>query len=181
MAGAQVAGGPVLAGATPGTAGHQGALADGRAYTAGGELVTVLCNVASAAETRLGLANGAAGVGLLRTEISFTRAARWPDRDDHLAALAPVLRLLAGRRAVVRLLDFAGDKVPPFPGAAGLPAFLHAPGALAAQLAAIVAAGAGTELAVMIPMVRILDEVGHVRAELADAAQAAGCRRRRLA
>jgi phosphoenolpyruvate-protein kinase (PTS system EI component) len=150
------------------------ALADGRARTADGELVTVLCNVASAAETRLGLANGAAGVGLLRTEIPFTRAAGWPSRDDHLAALTPVLRLLEGRRAVVRLLDFAGDKIPPFPGAAGLPAFLRAPGALAAQLAAILTAGAGTELAVMIPMVSSPGEVELVRAALADAARAAG-------
>ena len=99
--------------------------AAGSARTADGELVTILCNVASAAETRLGLANGAAGVGLLRTEIPFIHAAGWPSRADHLAALTPVLSLLRGRRAVVRLLDFAGDKVPPFPGAEGLPAFLR--------------------------------------------------------
>ena len=146
----------------------------GQARTADGELVTILCNVASAAETRLGLANGAAGVGLLRTEIPFTHASGWPSRDDHLAALAPVFRLLAGRRAVVRLLDFAGDKVPPFPGAEGLTAFLHAPGALAAQLGAILAAGAGTDLSVMIPMVRIPQEVDLVRGELARAAKSAG-------
>jgi phosphoenolpyruvate-protein kinase (PTS system EI component) len=146
----------------------------GAAVTADGALVTILCNVASAAETRLGLANGAAGVGLLRTEIPFTSAAGWPTRAEHLAALTPVLRLLGGKRAVVRLLDFAGDKVPPFPGAAGLPAFLHAPGALADQLAAILLAGAGADLAVMIPMVRVLGEVALVRAELARAAAAAG-------
>jgi phosphoenolpyruvate-protein kinase (PTS system EI component) len=148
--------------------------ASGAARTADGEVVTILCNVASAAETRLGLANGAAGVGLLRTEIPFTRASGWPARADHLAELSPVLTLLRGRRAVVRLLDFAGDKVPPFPGAAGLSAFLHAPGALAAQLAAILQAGAGTDLAIMIPMVRSLAEVDLVRAQLAKAAKAAG-------
>jgi len=146
----------------------------GSCRTADGERVTILCNVASAAETRLGLANGAAGVGLLRTEIPFTRAAGWPDRAVHLAALTPILSLLGGKRAVVRLLDFAGDKIPPFPGAAGLPAFLRAPGALAAQLTAILQAGAGTDLAIMIPMVRALDEVDRVRAELARAASAAG-------
>jgi phosphoenolpyruvate-protein kinase (PTS system EI component) len=147
---------------------------DGQVSTADGELVRVLCNVASAAETRLGLANGAAGVGLLRTEIPFTRAAGWPSREQHLAQLTPVLALLAGRRAVVRLLDFAGDKVPPFPGAEGLTAFLAAPGALAAQLAAILEAGAGTDLAIMIPMVRSREEVATVRAELARAAKPAG-------
>jgi multiphosphoryl transfer protein len=150
------------------------AVVAGEARTADGELVTILCNVASAAETRLGLANGAAGVGLLRTEIPFTRANGWPTRAEHLAALAPVLSLLRGKRAVVRLLDFAGDKVPPFPGAAGLPAFLHAPGALADQLTAILHAGAETDLAIMIPMVRALDEVDLVRVALARAAKAAG-------
>jgi phosphoenolpyruvate-protein kinase (PTS system EI component) len=154
--------------------GGRAAGAAGAARTADGEVVTILCNVASAAETRLGLANGAAGVGLLRTEIPFTRADAWPSRADHLAALAPVLGLLRGKRAVVRLLDFSGDKVPPFPGAAGLAAFLHAPGALAAQLAAILQAGAATDLAVMIPMVRSADEVDLVRAELAAAAKSAG-------
>src|SRR5579872_643553 len=146
----------------------------GQARTADGELVTILCNVASAAETRLGLANGAAGVGLLRTEIPFTGARDWPSREEHLASLGPILGLLAGKRAVVRLLDFSGDKIPPFPGAEGLRAFLAAPGALAAQLAAILAAGAGTDFSVMIPMVRSLDEVRHVRAELARGAKAAG-------
>ena len=148
--------------------------ATGPVPTADGELVTVLCNVASAAETRLGLAGGAAGVGLLRTEIPFTHARGWPSRDDHVAALAPILGLLAGRRAVVRLLDFSGDKIPPFAGSEGLAAFFAAPGALAGQLAAILQAGAGADLAIMIPMIRSLDEVSHVRGELAKAAKAAG-------
>jgi phosphoenolpyruvate-protein kinase (PTS system EI component) len=146
----------------------------GAARTTDGATVAILCNVASAAETRLGLENGAAGVGLLRTEIPFTRASGWPTRAEHRAALTPVLSLLQGKRAVVRLLDFAGDKVPPFPGAEGLTAFLHAPGALAAQLTAILEAGAGTDLAIMIPMVQAWDEVDLVRAALAGAAEAAG-------
>ena len=62
----------------------------------------------------MGLAAGAAGVGLLRTEIPFLGATAWPTQAEHEAALAPPLRLLAGRPAVVRLLDFSGDKVPPF-------------------------------------------------------------------
>jgi phosphoenolpyruvate-protein kinase (PTS system EI component) len=156
------------------SAGTRSGAAAGPVPTADGELVAVLCNVASAAETRLGLAGGAAGVGLLRTEIPFTHARGWPSRDDHLAALAPILGLLAGRRAVVRLLDFSGDKIPPFPGSEGLAAFLAAPGALAAQLDAILLAGADADLAIMIPMIRSLDEVSHVRGELAKAAKAAG-------
>ena len=153
-----------------------GAIRDGVVTTADGELVTVLCNVASAAETRLGLSRGAAGVGLLRTEIPFTGAAGWPPEADHLAQLTPILKQLHGRPVVVRLLDFSGDKVPPFQrqGQHGLTALLNAPEALQAQLRAIVAAGRGTRLAVLVPMVRSLDEVTEVRAALATAAAEAG-------
>ena len=127
--------------------------------TADGEPVTLLCNVASAAETRLGLSGGAAGVGLLRTEIPFTGASGWPSQPDHLAHLTPVLGLLAGRPAVVRLLDFSGDKIPPFltDGESGLVALLGAPEALKDQLRAILLAGADTRLAVLVPMVKDLD------------------------
>ena len=147
--------------------------------TADGEPITLLCNVASAAETRLGLSGGAAGVGLLRTEIGFTGASGWPSQADHLAQLTPILALLEGRPAVVRLLDFSGDKVPPFlagraAGDQGLAALLGEPGALAGQLRAIVLAGAKTRLSVLVPMVRTLDEVARVRAALAEASAEAG-------
>jgi phosphoenolpyruvate-protein kinase (PTS system EI component) len=147
--------------------------------TADGALVTLLCNVASAAETRLGLSGGAAGVGLLRTEIAFTAAPGWPSEAAHLAQLTPVLALLAGRAAVVRLLDFSGDKVPPFlrgGGPRGLAALLGAPEALADQLRAMLraAAGVGARLGVLVPMVTSVDEVSQVRAALAKAAAEIG-------
>ena len=146
--------------------------------TADGAPVTLLCNVASAAETRLGLSGGASGVGLLRTEISFTGASRWPSEADHLAQLEPVLGLLEDRPAVVRLLDFTGDKIPPFlagrPGEQGLTALLGDPAALAGQLSAIVLAGRKTRLSVLVPMVRTLDEVATVRAALARASAEVG-------
>jgi phosphoenolpyruvate-protein kinase (PTS system EI component) len=98
-------------------------------------VITLLCNVASAAETRRGLATGAEGVGLLRTEIPFTGALAWPTLADHRAHLAPILGLLAGRPATVRLLDFSGDKIPPF---------LAGPrGSLAASAAAVPVTGTG--------------------------------------
>jgi multiphosphoryl transfer protein len=153
--------------------------ADSEVKTADGEPVTLLCNVASPAETRLGLSGGAAGVGLLRTEIGFTGAPAWPSEADHLDRLTPILTLLEDRPAVVRLLDFSGDKVPPFLAGRpareqGLTALLGDPGALAAQLRAIVLAGRKTRLSVLVPMVRTLDEVARVRAALAEVSAEAG-------
>jgi len=86
----------------------------GPALTADGCEIAVLCNVASPAETRRGLAAGAVGVGLLRTEIPYAGALAWPTPAEHRAQLAPILGLLDGRTATVRLLDFSGDKIPPF-------------------------------------------------------------------
>jgi phosphoenolpyruvate-protein kinase (PTS system EI component) len=144
--------------------------------TTDGQEITLLCNVASAAETRLGLAAGAAGVGLLRTEIPFTGAAAWPSEAEHRAALDPVLGLLTGRPAVVRLLDFSGDKIPSFlaGGQVGLTALLSHRSALADQLRAVLRSGRDTRLGVMVPMVTNLEEMALVRAALGDAAAEAG-------
>jgi phosphoenolpyruvate-protein kinase (PTS system EI component) len=154
----------------------------GPAATIDGRAITVLCNVASAAETKAGLARGAAGVGLLRTEIPFLDTLAWPTLAEHKAHLALILGLLAGRTATVRLLDFSGDKIPPFlarhPGAgpqpAGLAALLAHPTALRDQLQAILEAGRKARLAVLIPMVSALDEVARVRAALAEVTAALG-------
>ena len=103
----------------------------------------------SAAELDAGLDAGAEGVGLLRTELAFLEAETWPTEAQHRAALAPVLRGLAGRTATVRVLDFGGDKTPPFLAGTrerGLELLLAHPDALDAQLRAIVDAGRDTEL-----------------------------------
>jgi len=130
---------------TAGTAATAGAGANGLrqardtgpAATIDGRAITILCNVASVAETKAGLARGAAGVGLLRTEIPFLDALAWPTLAEHKAHLAPVLGLLAGRTATVRLLDFSGDKIPPFL------ARHHADGAPASGPGAASGSGAG--------------------------------------
>jgi phosphoenolpyruvate-protein kinase (PTS system EI component) len=142
------------------------------------------------------LAGGAAGVGLLRTEIPYTEALAWPTLAEDQAQLEPILGLLAGRPATVRLLDFSGDKIPPFlrdeTGAGSSPSGVagvgsgpsgEAPGlaallahrtALPDQLRAILQAGRGTQLAVLIPMVSSLDEVRQVRDVLTKTAAALG-------
>jgi phosphoenolpyruvate-protein kinase (PTS system EI component) len=86
----------------------------GPARTNDGRQIMVLCNVASEVETRRGLAAGADGVGLLRTELPYVQAADWPTLAQHEAQLGPILALLAGKTATVRVLDFSGDKIPPF-------------------------------------------------------------------
>ena len=150
-----------------------------RTVTADGQQVLILCNTASVTETRRGLSAGAAGVGLLRTEIPFTSWHDWPTEREHLAQLTPILDLLDGRPATVRLLDFSGDKIPPFlpvdsAGRAGLAALLGHPAALGRQLRAVLAAGRSTRLAILIPMVGAEAEIATVREALRAAADEIG-------
>jgi phosphoenolpyruvate-protein kinase (PTS system EI component) len=128
------------------------------AVTTDGRHMTVLANVASAAEVHAALEAGAEGVGLVRTELLFLDAARWPTEAEHRLALRPVLDPLAGRVATVRVLDFGGDKLPPFlasadDGSRGIALLLRHPAALEDQFAAILAEGAGCRLRIMLPMV----------------------------
>jgi multiphosphoryl transfer protein len=135
--------------------------------TTGGRLIRLLCNASTQDEVRAGLAAGAEGVGLVRTELAFLDAPCWPGEEELEAALAPVLARLAGRTATVRTFDFGADKTPPFLAgteARGLALMLAHPDALAAQLRAIAAAGARTRLRVLLPLVERAEQLRAVRA-----------------
>ena len=139
--------------------------------TRDGRAIRLLCNASTRSEVEAGLAAGAEGVGLLRTELAFLEATAWPTEAEHEAALAPVLAPLTGRTATVRTLDFGGDKTPPFLAGIeerGVALSLAYPSELAAQLRAIVAAGAGTRLRVMLPMVEDPAQLRAARAVLGD-------------
>jgi phosphoenolpyruvate-protein kinase (PTS system EI component) len=139
------------------------------AETTDGRRVRVLVNAATPAELRSGLAAGAEGAGLIRTELAFLDAPAWPQRAQHLQMLAPLLAGLEGRTATVRVLDFGGDKVPPFlrdEPRRGIELLLAYPGAFRAQLVAISELAGGGNVRVLLPMVRRPGEVSVTRAIL---------------
>jgi phosphoenolpyruvate-protein kinase (PTS system EI component) len=150
--------------------------------TLDGHRVTLRANVATASDARAALTANADGVGLLRTELPFLTARRWPTRAQHTAVLTPVLRPLAGRTVTVRTLDFADDKLPPFLSQGregerlgrGLPLMLAEPEAFAEQFRGLLAAGATADLRIMIPMVADVGELRACRTLLQDAATRAG-------
>jgi phosphoenolpyruvate-protein kinase (PTS system EI component) len=145
------------------------------AVTADGRRVRVLVNAVAPAEVAAGLAAGAEGAGLIRTELAFLDARAWPSRADHVRMLRPLLSGLAGLTATVRVLDFGGDKVPPFlrdEPRRGIELLLAHPGAFRAQLAAIAEAAApdSAALRVLLPLVRCADDVRLTRAMLRSGA-----------
>lgn len=134
--------------------------------TRDGRSITLLCNAASAGEAAAGVANGAEGIGLLRTEFAFLRAGYWPTRFEHQTALRSTFSVVQGRVATVRTLDFGYDKLPPFLVGTtdrGLALTLAHPEALCDQLRAIVTLGTRSRLRVLFPFVRNIDELQEAR------------------
>jgi phosphoenolpyruvate-protein kinase (PTS system EI component) len=133
--------------------------------------IRVLANASTVAELQEAADQGAEGVGLLRSELLFLEAADWPTFNQQVRSLRPVLARLANQTATVRLFDFGGDKTPPFlrgTRARGVELLLESPAALRTQLAAIVEAGAGSNLRILVPMVTDTSQLKAVR-QLLDA------------
>lgn len=144
----------------------QGArLAESRRHppvTLDGQRVQLLCNVGTLHEIEAGLAGGADGVGLLRTELPFLEATAWPSEAELALALEPLVRRLAGRPATVRILDFGEDKLPPFlpaDGARGIALMLGHPDMLRGQLRAILRCASATRLRLLAPMVERAEQI----------------------
>jgi phosphoenolpyruvate-protein phosphotransferase len=147
--------------------------------TRDGRAVRVLANAATPAEVRAALEAGADGVGLLRTELAFLEAKHWPTVAEHRRTLEPMLAQLKGLTATVRLLDFGGDKTPPFLKGVhgrGVELLLEDTEALESQLEAILETGEATELRVLIPMVTEPGQVRDVRAAIEPIAARRGSR-----
>jgi phosphoenolpyruvate-protein kinase (PTS system EI component) len=150
------------------------------AVTTDGKAITVLANAATAAELELGQNGGAEGIGLLRTELAFLDAHRWPDEQQHTDLLEPILERLGGAPAVIRVLDFGADKAPPFLAGIrerGIELLLEHDEAFVQQLRAIVACSPERDVRVLIPMVESAAQVAAVREALERVAVQLGATR----
>ncbi len=137
--------------------------------TRDGRWVRLLCNASTAAEAAAGTEGGAEGIGLLRTELAFLEAGRWPSEAEHAAMLAPVLAKAPAGMITIRTLDFGEDKTPPFlAGRAdrGLALMLESPGALEAQLSGILRVSGDRPVRIMLPLVADAEQLRRVRALL---------------
>jgi multiphosphoryl transfer protein len=111
---------------------------------------------------------GAAGVGLLRTELLFAGRTSAPSEGDQVAALLAVARAARGTTVTARLWDAGGDKPLAWLPAADKEArgaallFAHRT-VLETQLAAIARAAERTPIRALIPMTRGVADVEAVR------------------
>ncbi|WP_437784077.1 phosphoenolpyruvate--protein phosphotransferase [Sorangium sp. So ce1097] len=155
---------------------------DGRLRLACGREVELWANVAGPSDARAARDAGALGVGLLRTEVPFLGRLDEPGEDEQAALLADTFAVFAGAPIVVRTLDAGGDKALPYLalepetnpglGVRGVRLSLSRPALLEAQLRAILIAGRGHDVRVLVPMVSTAAEVSAVRAALERAHEA---------
>lgn len=149
------------------------------ARTRDGRRVEVAANAGSLADVREAVAQGAEGIGLLRTEFLFLDRQSEPGEEEQVAAYRAIFEALGGLAAVIRTFDIGGDKpVPyldlpkeanPFLGQRGLRLGLAVPALLKSQLRAILRAGSGRAIRIMFPMVTTAREVEQARALLEQA------------
>ncbi len=156
-------------------------MCDGTVITAGpasmtladGSVLEFWANVSGERDAAAAARAGAYGIGLGRTEILFLDRTEAPSSDEQTARIAAMIGPFAGRPVVVRVLDAGADKPVPFLqlahesnpalGVRGIRALLRHKDFFRAHLRAIMRAGAGHDLRIMIPMVAKLEEMQATR------------------
>jgi phosphotransferase system, enzyme I, PtsP len=149
------------------------ALRDLPAVTKDGDQVTLQINAGLLADMPHLAESGGDGVGLFRTELMFMLSHSLPRVDRQTQAYDAILNEAAGKPVVFRSLDIGGDKILPYLGhvpeenpAIGWRAIrmsLDRPALFRMQVRALLRAGAGRELRLMIPMVSTATEMDEIR------------------
>jgi phosphotransferase system enzyme I (PtsP) len=113
-------------------------------------------------------ATAASGIGLFRTELQFMVAEHMPTTSEQQALYNAVLDAADGKPVTFRTLDIGGDKVLPYMerveeenpalGWRAIRIGLDKPRLLRAQLRALLRAGAGRDMKIMLPMIATVDE-----------------------
>ncbi len=147
------------------------AAAHSPAATTDGHHVEVAANIGNLADAEEGVAKGAEGVGLLRSEFVFLGRTSAPSEDDQAAIYTDIANAVGeGQKLVIRTLDVGGDKplpylpIPreenPFLGERGIRVGLDRPDVLRTQVRAILrAANHGhADLHLMFPMVSTIED-----------------------
>ncbi len=136
---------------------------NGHGTTSDAHHVSLLANVATAAEAEHAAAANAEGIGLLRTEFCFLNRDTEPSMGEQAAAYEQIFAQFPGRPVIIRTLDASSDQPLPFLNASpeqnpalGTRGYrTGSGGVLERQLEAIAAASKETEadVQVMAPMI----------------------------
>ncbi|WP_085688927.1 MULTISPECIES: phosphoenolpyruvate--protein phosphotransferase [unclassified Pseudomonas] len=143
------------------------------AETRNGVSIEVVANVASSHEAADALANGADGVGLLRTEFLFVDRHTAPDVEEQRTAYQAVIDAMGDKSVIIRTIDVGGDKqldylplpveANPVLGLRGIRLAQARPEILDQQLRALLQVSPLQRCRILLPMVTEVDELLHIR------------------
>ncbi|WP_213878980.1 phosphoenolpyruvate--protein phosphotransferase [Pseudomonas sp. dw_358] len=146
------------------------------AVTLDGVPIEVAVNVATATEAGQAHADGADGVGLLRTEFLFVDRRHAPTEAEQTAACQAVMDAMPDRAVIVRTLDIGGDKqldylplaaeANPVLGLRGIRQGQARPELLDQQLRALLQLKPLARCRILLPMISEVDELLAVRGRI---------------
>ena len=164
---------------------RQQADAQREALTRDGRRIEIGANVASPREAAEAFANGADGVGLLRTEFLFLERRAAPEEQRN--AYQEVLDAMGQRKVIIRTIDVGGDKhldYLPLPveenpalGLRGIRLGQARPELLDQQLRALLRVEPLERCRILLPMVSEVDELRAIRRRLGELATQLGIER----
>ena len=146
------------------------------AVTRDGVEIELHANVELPVEVEQALANGAVGLGLVRTEFLYMNREDLPGEDEQYSFFAALVSGMEGRPVTLRTFDIGGDKLPealagyaasdianPALGLRAIRLSLRDRRLLDVQLAAMLRAAARGPVRIMLPMVSTVSEVRRAR------------------
>ena len=142
--------------------------------------VAVPANVGSREDIELAIAEGADGIGLLRTEFLFLDRSAPPNEEEQFEFYSFAAQGF-GDTVVIRTFDIGGDKPAsyldidpeenPFLGVRGARLYSQEADLFNTQVRAILRASIHGDVAMMLPMISHVAEIREVRAQIFDVAQ----------
>lgn len=142
---------------------------DMQSMTEKGQSMEVYANIGSDIEAEAAFEQGAAGIGLFRSEFLFLGRSSAPDEDEQYRAYKNALNFMNGRPVIIRTLDLGADKQVdyldlkpednPQMGLRAIRISLTHPDLFKTQLRALLRAAIHGPLKIMLPMIISVKEI----------------------
>ena len=149
------------------------------AVTQDGTQVDLFANIGKAEGCENALTNGAAGIGLFRTEFLYMEKDQLPSEEAQFEEYKKVAECMSRKPVIIRTMDIGGDKelkclelpeeMNPFLGYRAIRISLTKPDIFKVQLRALLRASAFGDIHIMYPMIASVDEVKAANAILQEA------------
>ncbi len=144
-----------------------------KTVTKDGSKITLAGNIGDKGDVELIIKNGGEGIGLFRSEFLYMNSNEIPPEEEQFKAYKEVADKMAGFPVIIRTLDIGGDKnlpylesnheMNPFLGYRAVRMYFNRPEIYKSQLRAILRAGYGRDIKLMLPMISSLSEIRHAK------------------